>query len=151
MTKKKLLAKAKEMGLDVSDKLTKSQIQAAINEAESAEVEETESTEYEVEVEADTATEDDVVIEFTKEEAEEYLEEVVEEPLVSEEVKKANKAKLEAVAVAQENLAALAEMSKDQLYTFAKVEGISIHRGLSQREAYLQIKRNILSTLKRPK
>lgn len=151
MTKKKLLAKAKEMGLDVSDKLTKSQIQAAINEAESAEVEETESTEYEVEVEADTATEDDVVIEFTKEEADEYLEEVAEEPLVSQEVKEANKAKLEAVAVAQKHLAALAEMTTSQLYDFAKTEGFRIHKGLSRREAYLQVKKKILSTLKRPK
>ena len=151
MTKKKLLAKAKEMGLEVSDSLTKAQIQAAINEAESAEVEEAESTEYEFEVEADTATEDDVVIEFTKEEADEYLEEVAEEPLVSEEVKEANKAKLQAVAVAQENLAALAEMTTSQLYQFAQTEGFRIHKGLSRREAYLQVKKKILSTLKRPK
>lgn len=139
MTKKKLLAKAKEMGLEVSDSLTKAQIQAAIDAAESAEVEET--TEYEFEVEADTITEDDVVIEFTPA-AEEEAEEA-EEPVVEERVK--------AVADAQVDLVALINASTSELYAYAEEKGLRIHKGLSRKEAYGQIKKKIISGLKRPK
>ena len=144
MTKKKLLAKAKEMGLDVTDALTKAQIQAAINDAESVEVEVEETTEFEVEVEAEFATEDDVVIELTKGEAEEVLEKT-EEAEVDD-----AKQRLDAVAVAQTDLAALIVATKSELYDYAKENDISIHRGLSQKEAFRQVKRGIISRLKKP-
>jgi len=142
MTKKKLLAKAKEMGLDVTDSLTKAQIQAEIDAAESAEVEET--TEYEVEVEADTIVEDDVVIEVTSSEAEEILE---AEP----EVDGVNEKKLKAVADAQTDLVALANASSEELKAFAEKNSIKVHKGLSRGELYKQVKRGVISRLKRPK
>lgn len=144
MTKKKLLAKAKEMGLDVTDALTKAQIQAAIDDAESVEVEVEETTEYEIEVEADAVTEDDVVIEVTSSEAEEILEAA---PAVDEE----NEKRLNAVADAQADLVLLVGASIEELKAYAEKNSINVHKGLSRHELYKQIKKGVISRLKRPK
>jgi len=161
MTKKKLLAKAKEMGLDVTDKMTKAQIQVAINDAES--VEETELTEIEVEV--DTSTDDDVVVEFTPAEAEETPD-LGDDPIIENLSPEAFiESKEEAVdPYAEENarrakvltdtlgkINGLSELSTSQLYQFAKDEGIRMHKGLSKNEAFRSIKRSLMSKVKRPK
>ena len=162
MTKKKLLAKAKEMGLDVTDALTKAQIQAAIDDAESVEVEEEETS---IEVEVDTSSTDDVVIEFTPAEAEETLDSA-DDPIIENLPPEAFiESKEEAVdPYAEENakrakvlsdtlgkINGLNELSTSELYKFAKDEGIRMHKGLSKHEAFRSIKRSLMSKVKRPK
>lgn len=107
MTKKKLLAKAKEMGLEVSESMTKSEIQSVINDSENAPAIE------------------DVVIEFTPS----------EEPVTEETVKE--------VADLQIDLIALSSFTRSELYAYARENGISIHRGLSRKEAFNQIKKKM--------
>jgi hypothetical protein len=161
MTKKKLLAKAKEMGLDVTDKMTKAQIQSAIDASEAAAVEE----ETSIEVEVDTSTDDDVVVEFTPAEAEETPD-LGDDPIIENLPPEAFiESKEEAVdPYAEENarrakvltdtlgkINGLSELSTSQLYQFAKDEGIGMHKGLSKHEAFRSIKRSLMSKVKRPK
>ena len=171
MTKKKLLAKAKEMGLDVTDKMTKAQIQAAINDAES--VEETELTEVEVEVEVDTSTDDDVVVEFTPAEAEEtpdlgddriienlspeaFIESKEEAPAeevpVEEESDDPQTVYDEALRKAREQIQSISGYNSKQLYVYGQDLGCKLHKGLTKHELIRKIKSKVSNSLpKRPK
>jgi len=166
MTKKKLLAKAKEMGLDVTDKMTKAQIQAAINDAESVE-------ETVVEVEVDTSTDDVVVVEFTPAEAEEtpdlgddpiienlppeaFIESKeeasAEEVPVEEESDDPQTVYDEALLKAREQIRSISGYNTKQLYVYGKDLDCKLHKGLTRHELIKKIKSKLSNSLpKRPK
>ena len=166
MTKKKLLAKAKEMGLDVTDKMTKAQIQAAINDAESVE-------ETVVEVEVDTSTDDVVVVEFTPAEAEEtpdlgddpiienlppeaFIESKEEAPAeevpVEEESDDPQTVYDEALLKAREQIRSISGYNTKQLYVYGKDLDCKLHKGLTKHELIRKIKSKLSNSLpKRPK
>jgi hypothetical protein len=179
MTKKKLLAKAKGMGLDVTDKMTKAQIQAAINDAESVEVEvEVEVEETTIELDADFIADDDVVIQFTPAEAEEVLEETAEEetdmiddsgddPIIenlppesfieSEEdvklspVQEENARRVKAIADAQVELVALSKLTEAQLREYSELKGHVFSPELDKQQIFTSLRNGIIGKLKKPK
>ena len=144
MTKKKLLEKAQEMGLEVSDSLTKAEIQAAIDAAESAEVEETDLTEYEFEDETDTATDDDVVVEVTSSDETETFGGLTEADLEE------NKRRKQAIADATLFLTIIHEYDRGQLRAYMKSEGIEGSEDQSNEEWISIIKASVTSKLKKP-
>ena len=175
MTKKKLLAKAKGMGLDVTDKMTKAQIQAAINDAESVEVEAEETT---IELDSDFIADDDVVIQFTPAEAEEVLEETSEEetdmiidsgddPIIenlppeafikSEEdvklspVEEENARRVKAIADAQVELIALSKLTEAQLREYSELKGHVFSPELNKQQIFTFLRNSIIGKLKKPK
>jgi hypothetical protein len=177
MTKKKLLAKAKGMGLDVTDKMTKAQIQAAINDAESVEVE-VEVEETTIELDADFIADDDVVIQFTPAEAEEVLEETAEEetdmiddsgddPIIenlppesfieSEEdvklspVQEENARRVKAIADAQVELVALSKLTEAQLREYSELKGHVFSPELDKQQIFTSLRNGIIGKLKKPK
>jgi len=177
MTKKKLLAKAKGMGLDVTDKMTKAQIQAAINDAESVEVE-VEVEETTIELDSDFIADDDVVIQFTPAEAEEVLEETVEEetdmiddsgddPIIEnlppesfiesdEDVKfspveEENARRVKAIADAQVELVALSKLTEAQLREYSELKGHVFSPELDKQQIFTFLRNGIIGKLKKPK
>jgi len=170
MTKKKLLAKAKEMGLDVTDKMTKAQIQSAIDASEAAAVEEEETS---IEVEVDTSSTDDVVVEFTPAEAEEtpdlgddpiienlppeaFIESKeeasAEEVPVEEESDDPQTVYDEALLKAREQIRSISGYNTKQLYVYGKDLDCKLHKGLTRHELIKKIKSKLSNSLpKRPK
>ncbi len=164
MTKKKLLAKAKEMGLDVTDKMTKAQIQSAIDASEAAAVEEEETS---IEVEVDTSSTDDVVVEFTPAEAEEtpdlgddpiienlppeaFIESEEEAPV--EESDDPQAVYDEALLKARKQISEISGYNTKQLYVYGRDLGCKLHKGLSKSELIRKIKSKLSNSLpKRPK